>query len=189
MPYRDVKFHAGGYYHLYNRGNNFQLIFLERENYGYFLRQLREYLTPTTVEIIAYCLMPNHYHLLVRLMVDDLSTLMQPLILSYTKAINRRYARVGALFQGHFKAIEINRDEYLLHLSRYIHLNPVFAQLVKQPEAWEFSSYRESVGLREGSLPKPQAVLGQFSSSEAYRQFVAAYAESDRKVIDHLLIE
>ena len=105
MPYRKFVFRAGEYYHLYNRGNNYQDVFLERENYLYFLRQLRKYLPCEAVEIVAYCLMPNHYHLLVHLMIDDLSSRMQPFTLSYTKAINKRYGQVGSLFQGRFKAV------------------------------------------------------------------------------------
>ena len=189
MPYRAVEFRAGEYYHIYNRGNNYQPIFFEHENYLYFLRQLRKYLVSDGVEIIAYCLMPNHYHLLMHLKTDDLSGLMQPFALSYTKAINKRYERVGSLFQGRFKAIHVDRNEYLMHLSRYIHLNPVEAGLVRRPEDWEFSSYPEFIGLRNGTLPKPDVVLAQFPSPDAYRLFVEAYTERDKKVIEHLMLD
>ncbi len=189
MPYRQVEFHAGEYYHLYNRGNNYQTIFFERENYLYFLRQLRKYLVVEAIEIVAYCLMPNHYHLLVYLKTNDLSGLMQPFALSYTKAINQRYHRVGALFQGRFKGVHVDQNEYLLHLSRYIHLNPVTAGLVRQAEDWEFSSYREFIGQRNGTLPKTEVVLAQFSTPEAYRQFVEKYTDGDKMVIEHLAID
>jgi len=189
MPYRKFEFHADQYYHVYNRGNNFQPIFFGCENYVYFLRQLRKYLTPDQVEIVAYCLMPNHYHLLVYLKTDDLSGLMQRFALSYTKAINERFGRVGALFQGRFKAIHVDREAYLLHLSRYIHANPVAAGLTKLPEEWEFSSYREFVGLRKGTLPKPDIVLAQFASSNTYRAFTEAYVANDQRLIEHLLLE
>jgi putative transposase len=135
-------FRAGEYYHLYNPGNNYQNVFFEPDNYRFFLRRLHRYLQPEAVEVVSYCLMPNHYHLLVHLVTDDLSSLMQPFLLSYTKAINKRYGRVGLLFQGRFQAVRVDRDEYLVHLSRYIHLNPVAAKLVEQPEDWEFSGYR-----------------------------------------------
>lgn len=189
MPYRDVEFRAGEYYHLYNRGNNFQPIFFERENYLYFLRQLRKYLLAETLEIVAYCLMPNHYHLLVHLKTDDLSGQMQRFALSYTKAINKRYSRVGSLFQGRFKAVHVDRNEYLLHLSRYIHLNPVAARLVQRPDDWEFSSYREFIGLRDGTLPQPDVVLSQFRSPDDYRLFVESYVESDKEIIEHLMLD
>lgn len=164
-------------------------IIFERENYLYFLRQVRKYLAGGAVGIIGYCLMPNHYHLLVRLQADDLSKPMQQLGLSYTKAINRRHGRAGSLFQGPFKAAHVDLDEYLLHLSRYIHLNPVAAGLAKRPEDWEFSSYREYVGLRDGTLPRPDVVLGHFASADEYRRFVESYAGGDDKGIEHLMLE
>jgi REP element-mobilizing transposase RayT len=185
MPYRRVPFFAGGYYHIYNRGNNQQAIFFERENYVFFLRQLRKYFVRTAVDIVAYCLMPNHYHLLIHLKIDDLASLVQPFALSYTKAINKRLHRVGTLFQGPFKAILIEREEYLLELSRYIHLNPVKAALVARAEDWEFSSYRDYIGLRNGSLVAPEVVLAYFPSRQAYREFIES-AQEDRQLLQHL---
>jgi len=172
MPYRKFAFAQGEYYHLYNRGNNFQNVFFERENYLFFLKRLREYLIPEVIDLIAYCLMPNHYHLLVHLNQENLSDAMQGFSLSYSKAINKKYGRVGSLFQGRFKAIPIHKNEYLLHLSRYIHLNPVAANLVTRAEDWEFSSYPYYLGLRNGSLIAPDVVLSQFRDVNAYREFV-----------------
>jgi putative transposase len=189
MPYRDIKFCVSEYYHLYNRGNNFQPIFFERKNYLFFLQRLREHLTSESVELVAYCLMPNHYHVLVYLKTDELSSLMQSFGLSYTKAINTRYRRVGSLFQGPFKAVHVDRIEYLLHLSRYIHLNPVMARLVRQPEQWEFSSYLDFIGQRKGIPLKRDVVLSQFPSVDDYRQFVESYVEADKKIIQPLLLE
>ncbi|XWK86194.1 MAG: transposase [Phormidium sp.] len=187
MPRREVILQAGNYYHVYNRGNNRQAIFFERENYLYFLRQLRNYLITNGTDIIAYCLMPNHYHLLVYLQTDNFSELMQAFSLSYTKSINKRYERVGSLFQGRFQAIHVDREEYLLYLTRYIHLNPVSANIVEKAEDWEFSSYQEYIDLRPGTLPKLERVRSQLSSADAYRSFV----ESDlgEKVIKHLTFE
>ncbi|WP_347239115.1 transposase [Sphaerospermopsis sp. FACHB-1094] len=122
--------------HIYNRGNNRQNIFLERKNYIYFLRLLKEHLTNNAVDIIAYCLMPNHYHLLVYLRDDILSDTMKSLSLAYTKAINKRFNRSGILFQGRFQSINVSQTEYLFHLCRYIHLNPVKAGIVDQPGEW-----------------------------------------------------
>lgn len=129
MPYRQVEFRAGHYYHLYNRG----AISFEHKNYLFFLRRLRKYFLSERMGIIAYCLMANHYHPLVHLRVDDLASIMQPFTLSYTKAVNKRYGRIGALFQGRFKALLVNADDYLAHLSRYIHLNPIMAGLTPTP--------------------------------------------------------
>jgi putative transposase len=187
MPKRSIELRSGHYYHLYNRGNNRQPIFFDRENYLYFLRQIGEYLINDAIDVVAYCLMPNHYHLLVCLKTDNLAKYIQPFTLSYTKAINKCYGRVGSLFQGRFQAIEVERDEYLLHLSRYIHLNPVRAKLVRIPEEWEFSSYQEYIGCRSGKLPKPNIVLSQFSSADAYRLFVESYQESDREIIEAIV--
>src|SRR3990172_39494 len=128
MPQRNIELRSGEYYHLYNRGNNRGRIFYERENYLFFLRQMRSYVLPI-VDVLAYCLMPTHYHLLVLLKENNLSHRMQLLSISYTKAINKRYDRVGALFQGAFQAKHVDKNNYLLHLSRYIHLNPVMPGL------------------------------------------------------------
>ena len=188
MPQRHIKFLEGEHYHLYNRGHNRQRIFFERDNYVFFLHRLHHYLLPI-LDIVAYCLMPTHYHLLVRLKEADLSHQMQLLGISYTKAMNKRYDRVGALFQGAFQAKHVNKNDYLAHLSRYIHLNPVMTGLVKQPEEWEFSSYREYVGLRDGTLPQSEIVLSQFPSLEGYKEFVESYIPQERQRIADLLFD
>ena len=194
MPQRSISLVAGEYYHVYNRGNNRQGVFFERENYLFFLRRVRKYLVGDTQEtsevwttIIAYCLMPNHFHLLICPHDDELSRRMQRFSISYTKAMNKRYDRVGSLFQGQFQAVLVDRNEYLLHLSRYLHLNPVEAGLAKRPVDWEFSSYRDYIGLRQGTLPMPDIILSQFPTPKAYQEFVESYKLSDRDIIAHLL--
>lgn len=153
MPYRKTAFVAGEHYHLYNRGNNFENIFIRREDYVRFLRLLRRHIVSKgTAEILAYCLMPNHYHLLVQLRRNDLSASMQSMTVAYAKGINKKYGRVGRLFQAPFQAIHVERQDYLDLLLTYIHRNPVEAGLVEQPEAWEYSSYRDYLGLRRGTL-------------------------------------
>jgi len=189
MPYRKEVFNSGAYYHLFNRGVNKEPIFFERENYLFFLRQIRKYFTYELMTIIAYCLMPNHYHLLVDLKTNELGAVVQRFALSYSKAINKRFDRVGSLFQGPFKAIQVDNNEYLLHLSRYIHFNPVDAGLVSKPEAWEFSSYRDFIELRKGTLIDPEIVLSQFASPQDYRKFVQDYQEENIEFIRHLIIE
>jgi putative transposase len=187
---RKIKFKAGNYYHLYNRGVNRQPIFFQDKNWGFFVKRLRKYCQPDLVDIIAYCLMPNHYHLLVYLKADELSEeVMQPLGVSYTKAINRQQKRVGPLFQGPFKAKHVDQENYLLHLSRYIYLNPVEAGLVKSPAEWPYSSYRDYIGLRNGTLPKPEIVLAQFASPADYQKFVESDDEEGMKSIAHLVID
>ncbi|NJL48398.1 MAG: hypothetical protein HC929_14100 [Leptolyngbyaceae cyanobacterium SM2_5_2] len=105
------------------------------------MRLIRRHLIEQTLDVLAYCLMPNHYHLLVQCKTQDVSGAMMRLSVAYTKAMNRRYNRVGALFQGQFQSIGVESDEYLYHLTRYIHLNPVKAGIVAHPKDWEFSSY------------------------------------------------
>jgi putative transposase len=183
-----VVFQSGQYYHIYNRGVNRQLIFFCEDNWGFFLRRLRQHLKHELVDVVAYCLMPTHYHLLIFLKADHpLSKLMQPFGVSYSKAVNRQQARTGPLFQGPFRAKLIDKDEYLLHLSRYLHLNPVSGGMVQHPEDWSFSSYRDFIGLRNGTLPVPDAKLRHFASREAYKRFVEAH--QDNTDIQHLLFE
>jgi REP element-mobilizing transposase RayT len=189
MPYRKFLFSAGQYFHIYNRGNNYGKIFFERENYLYFLRLMRDHIPPEKTEINAYCLMPTHYHILGYTKSDDLSKQMQSFLLAYTKAINIRHERVGALFQGRFKAKMVTSNEVLLLLSRYIHLNPVAASLVSKAEDWEFSSYRDYLGLRNGTLPKSDVILNQFISSEAYRSFVESIVPNSPDDFNDFLLD
>ena len=187
---RKIKFRAGNYYHLYNRGVNQQPIFLQHRNWGFFIKRLRHYCQPELIDIIAYCLMPNHYHLLVYLRIDELSEkVMQPFGVSYTKAINRQEKRVGPLFQGPFKARHVDREAYLLHLSRYIHLNPVAAGLVESPAEWPYSSYHDYIGIRHGTLPQPDIILAQFDSATEYQHFVEGVDDRGLESIGHLLID
>jgi REP element-mobilizing transposase RayT len=188
MPRRITPFFDGGFYHIYNRGNNREPIFFERENYLFFLRRIREYFIPEEIEIIAYCLMPNHFHMLIRLLIADVSDVLQAFTLSYVKSINKRFQRVGSLFQGPFESRLVEQNKYLLHLSRYIHLNPVAAKLVKRAEDWEFSSYRDYVGLRNGTLIHPKIILDQLGA-EGYRKFVEDYQLADDKDIHHLFFD
>ncbi len=172
MPRRALNFQQGSYYHVYSRGNNYQTIFFERESYLYFLKLVRRYLVDENISILAYYLMPNHYHLLVQCNGGNLSEAMQLLSLTYTKSINKRFNRVGSLFQGRFKAVLVNSGEYLVHLVRYIHFNPVKADLVKSASEWEFSSFSEYAGIRSGSLPSMELVRSMIDSDEEYRSFL-----------------
>lgn len=144
MPRRVAEFLPDHFYHLYNRGNNRESIFFEPENYSFFLQRFVKYFPSDQAEIHSYCLMPNHFHLLIRLLSEfDYSDRMQHFGIYFSKSINARYGRVGHLFQGRFKAKHVDSTGYLLHLTRYIHLNPRFARLVERSEDWEFSNYRD----------------------------------------------
>jgi putative transposase len=174
MPYRRIPLQAENFYHIYNRGNNRQNIFFEYENYIHFLRLMRKHLVTKGVDILAYCLMPNHYHFLVYLRDDNLSEAMQAFSVAYTKAINKRFDRSGALFQGRFQSVHVNEPNYLIHLSRYIHLNPVTAGFVNRPEEWAFSSYLEYAGLRSGMLPQTEYLKLQFQDEKTCEELSLA---------------
>jgi putative transposase len=195
MPRRDVPLTMGRWFHVYNRGHNRDDIFFERENYLFFLQRLREHVTTNHARIAAYVLMPNHFHLLLQPLTDGVSAAMQRFSISYTKAINKRHGRVGTLFQGAFRAKPVDEEIYLVHLSRYLHLNPIRARIETHPRDWEFSSYREYCGLRAGTLPDLEPIRRYFTSQghqrsefvSAYQAFVDSYHPSHRKIITHLL--
>ena len=192
------------YYHIYNRGVNRQPIFFVKENWSQFLTLLHQYFTREKVNILAYCLMPNHYHLLVYLKIDSFGNeVMQPFTVAFAKSINNQHNRVGPLFQGPFKNQTVDQENYLLHLTRYIHLNPVTAGIVSRPEDWIYSSYREYIGMRNGSLPMPEFVLELFeekndddhtapvsnSARSAYAEFVKSELDSRYGLSPSMLID
>jgi len=198
MPRRDIPFLPDQYYHFYNRGNNRQQVFFENDNYWYFLRGIKTYLRPH-VDILAYCLMPTHYHILGRVKPlpqpqtsevsktsevlaaeasRAVSHAMQLLGISYTKAINKRFGRVGALFQGQFQGKPIQHYHHLLNLCVYIHANPVKDGLVEVPEDWEFSNYPEWMGLREGMLLDRAFIRDHFGTPEEYQTLVNEYIQT-----------
>ena len=147
MSKREVVFLSGQYYHVYNRGANKEPIFRDEQNYLFLLKRIKKYAAQYQIAIIAYCLMPNHYHFLLRQDGEaTVSDFMQAVFNSYTKAFNKMYARTGTLFEERFRAIAVQKYEYLLHLCRYIHRNPLNAGLVKHPAEWPFSNYLEWVG-------------------------------------------
>jgi putative transposase len=182
MPRRAIPFLPDQYYHFYNRGNNRQAVFFERDNYLYFLRGVQKYLCEQ-VDILAYCLMPTHYHILGRVKGQtsefsknsEVSKAMMRLGVSYTKAINKRFSRVGALFQGQFQGKPISTYAHLLNLCVYIHANPVKDGLVALPEDWEFSNYLEWMGIRDGKLVKREFIAENFGTPEEYRKLVMEY--------------
>ncbi len=179
MPRRETPFIAGQYYHFYNRGNNRQAIFFDHENYLFFLKGLKKYLCPH-VEVIAYCLMPTHYHILGKVMERGeqdqasrrVSSAIQNFSISYTKAINKRYERVGALFQGQFRGKPVQTYHQLLHLCLYIHANPVKDGLAGSPGEWEYSNYREWMRRREGTLVNHGFITENYGSPAEYEKLI-----------------
>jgi REP element-mobilizing transposase RayT len=164
---------SGQIYHLFNRGVNRQPIFFNKGNYTFFIGRMRRYFRPTLVEVLAYCLMPTHYHILILPRTDDFGkAVMQPFATSYVKAVNKQQGRVGTLFQGAFKSRLVQRDGDLLHLSRYIHLNPVSAGLVSSPADWRHSSYLDHVGTRHSTFLFKGKLLSYFDSAADFQAFV-----------------
>lgn len=181
----------GGYYHIYNRGVEKRNIFLDERDSKVFLHFLKTYLSPLPTEenlpqrklkigvtpktvyklinLLAYCLMPNHFHLLVKQEArDGISQLMNRIGTNYGMYFNKRYERVGPLFQGVYKAVLIDSESQFLHLSRYIHLNPYevegrdFERLVDYP----YSSYGDYLGIRNTEWVETEEILSYFKSGK-----------------------
>ncbi len=189
-----MNFESGGIYHIYNQGNNRQRLFYNRENYLFFIRKMRHHILPFT-DVLAWCLMPNHFHLMVEVKDVVLPVIIEGvtsnhpfnkkrltlnssigiMLRSYTRAVNIQEDRTGGLFREETKAIclngfngllpnwytsfgvtflnvEIPEFQYPQVCFNYIHANPVKSGLVKKQEDWEFSSYKDLKGLRDGSL-------------------------------------
>lgn len=130
------------FYHIFNRGNNKQNLFFEKENYGYFLQLLEKHILPIA-DIYSYCLLPNHFHLLIQIKKDasNPSQKFSNFFNSYTKSINKRYKRTGSLFQKPFKRIRVKDENYLMKLVTYIHFNPENHNIANDFEKYSFSSY------------------------------------------------
>ena len=148
------KCQKGSYYHLFNRGNNKEKIFFESNDYSYFLRQFKHYLLPS-IDVFAYCLMPNHFHFFVRINEEEtFKKGIKNFFISYSKSINKKYHRVGSLFQGRYKLSEIITESYYTRIVTYIHQNPVLAGLVQSIEDYEYSSYPAYLSNKSSALKK-----------------------------------
>jgi len=138
---------AGALYHVKSRGDRREALYDDDADREAFLDVLAEVVERYNWVCHGYCLMTNHYHLLIETVDGNLSKGMRQLNGIYAQASNRRHSRVGHLFQGGFKGILVDKDAYLLELSRYVVLNPVRAGIVSGPEDWRWSSYRATMGL------------------------------------------
>lgn len=212
MPARNSRktYIENGYYHIYNRGVEKRVIFLDEQDYSVFLSYLKEYLLPKKekelherlsdpntsskekdralkllhlnnfsqeITLLSYCLMPNHFHFFLKQKsMGAIDNFMNSLATRYTMYFNRKYKRVGHLYQGVYKAVLISSEAQFLHLSRYIHKQAL--NLGSQP-----CSYPEYVGLRQTLWIKPDEVLNYFSRTSpslSYQNFVAQQEENEK---------
>ena len=190
MPSRNIikEYVSDSYYHVYARGVSKQKIFHDAQDYHYFYKILSRYLSKKQafsrtgesyphfhdrISLVAYCLMTNHFHLLIHQKdADDLQKFMRSVMTSYSRYFNLRHKRSGPVFESRYKASRINSGQYLEHITRYIHLNP---------RRWE-SYYNSSLRHYRGDNTPPEwltiaPVMNLFTSSEDYLQFVADYEE------------
>ncbi len=168
---------AGALYHVISRGNRRQGIFRDEKDLKRFLVQLSDCKTRYAFHLYAYALMKNHIHLLLEVEGIPLSRIMQALLFRYTQYFNRRYGEVGHLFQGRYKGILCDKDAYLLELVRYIHLNPVRAGVVQDPEDYVWTGHHSYLGEKGEDLIDEGLVLDLFdqdrsSARQRYRRFV-----------------
>lgn len=199
------QFIENGYYHIYNRGVEKRKIFLGHQDYSVFLNFLKKYLDPdqgsdpksltNEVELIAFCLMPNHYHLQAKqISKDGITKLIRAVCTSYVMYFNNKYNRVGTLFQGKYKAVLILDDIYLLHLSRYIHLNPYPGS---NPKSYLYSSYKQYLGENKLNWVKHEEILSYFKTIRkttlkdctSYESFVEDYKLSSKLLLGELTLE
>ena len=189
MPSRNIikEYAPESYYHVYARGISKQKIFLEAKDYHYFYSIFERYLSKeiaksktgepypnyqSNIKLIAYCLMTNHFHLLVfQKDIDDLQKFMRSVMTSYSRYFNVKYKRSGPVFESRFKASRINKDNYLMHITRYIHLNP------RRWKNYYNSSLRYYKGLVSPEWLDISPAMNLFDSSDDYMEFVADYEE------------
>lgn len=158
--------YPGAFYHVINRGLERREIFRSKPDYEYFLDLLLQLHEKYGLWVHSYCLMPNHYHLYLETPNGHLSKIMRQLDGHYTQKFNKKYARVGPLMQGRYKAVLVEQDSYSLQLSKYIHLNPVKAKIVRTPEEFVWSSYSAFIGKpKTPDFLKTTWLLGQFNKS------------------------
>ena len=196
MPSRNTKKEQvpESYFHVYVRGNNKQKLFIESNDYKYFLKLFDRYFSKDQVisntgvvypnflnqiDIIAYCLMSNHFHLLVyQKDVPYLEKFMRSIMTSYGKYYNLKYKRTGSAFESRYKASRIDQESYLQHITRYIHLNS---------KGWERYKYSSLKYYRDGNEPDwlhNNRILEQFSSRQKYMDFVSDYEEMRDSMAD-----
>lgn len=199
MRFRDYKqFFDGGVYHVYNRGYNKMTVFRDAKDYKFFLQRLEEILSlrPSqsrwlrplprgSFTILSYCLMPNHFHIIVRQETKlPVSKLIGKLLTTYGIYFNKKYDQIGTLFQDCFKVKEIDHDEYLIPLSAYVHRNPA------NFFSWPYSSLPIFLEERQELLVDPTLILSMFGNNRSqYRQYIKSYRKVNEKLILNLTFD
>ncbi|MEK7461350.1 MAG: transposase [Patescibacteria group bacterium] len=218
MPIRRYPLRTNYVYHVFNRGVAKQTVFHDDLDYLHFIEAIDYYRprdqkiplsiyrrnqTPgvknqgfveTNVEILAFCLMPNHFHLMLRQTSENgISHFLANVTNSYTRSYNTRYSRIGPLFQGPFKAVWVETDEQLIHLSRYIHLNPVVAGLAQKPEAYHWSSYNAYLSKSNEfrTICDPLLILALFTKQDKYQLFINNHLDYARSLetLKHAILD
>lgn len=169
-----------------------QILKLDCEKRNFFLSQLAKR-GKRLVDILGYCLMPNHFHLLIKQLVGEgISTFVGNFSNSYTRYFNTKHDRIGHLFQGVFKAVKIEDDEQLIHVLRYIHINPVVSSIIREIDidSYPYSSFPEYLGKKEGFCNK-ELVMEYFSSIDKLKAFAYDQIDYGKRLesIKHLLFE
>lgn len=177
MPLRREVFVDGEFYHIFNRGLNKRQIFFGQRDYKRFFKKLEELVDETSHQIHAFCLMPNHFHILIRQEGDNsLTDFMNRLQGSYGKYINIKRDQKGRVYDGRFKAQHIDSEEYLIYVSKYIHRNPLEAKLVTRLSDYRWSSYGSYLNKDKVPLVTEDLILGYFSKKKGrqqdYKEFV-----------------
>jgi putative transposase len=186
---------ADSFQHIYTRGHDRRKVFSDEQDYITFLNLLERYLSPeeakdpygisypnfyNKVELLAFCLMPNHVHLLIyQRQPGAMKELMRSVLTSYSRYFNKKYKRSGSLFESNYKASMISDESYLEHISRYIHLNP------KHWQDYEYSSLPYYLQRDEVSWVRPERINSMFSGPNDYLEFVSDYVEQ-KKMLDIL---
>lgn len=160
--------------------------------YRFQRKQYQINLQKRLVEILAFCLMPTHFHFLLRQRMEKgIQRFIQRLSNSYAHYFSIKYRNAGPVFVGNFKSAHVDTEGQLVHISRYIHLNPVTAYLVERPEEYPYSSYKTYLGREKLEIINPDVVLSSFFSPKAYEEFVLNQKDYQRKLdlIQHLVME